>query len=191
MNDMNSLLKSKRRKKYALILLAIFLAAVFILSLSIENKDSKLDDSDGSISVTMEIRCDTLSQNMGFLDNPSIKDYIPEDGTILKKTVYKGEEDDTVFDVLNVLCRNNDIQLEFSYTSLYESYYIEGINYLYEFDGGPQSGWMYSVNGQFPNYGCSSYKIKDGDEIVWAYTCRGLGEDLGDTSWMEETNKEK
>ena len=34
------------------------------------------------------------------------------------------------------------IQLEFSYTPLYASYYIEGINHLYEFDVGPESGWM-------------------------------------------------
>ena len=38
---------------------------------------------------------------------------------------------------------------------------------------------MYKVNGWFPNYGCSSYKLKDGDSIVWAFTCNGLGADLG------------
>ena len=45
---------------------------------------------------------------------------------------------------------------------------------LYEFDCGSQSGWMYKVNGWFPNYGCSSYKLKDGDAIVWSYTCTGM-----------------
>ena len=43
--------------------------------------------------------------------------------------------------------------------------YIEGINNLYEFDCGEQSGWMYSVNGWFPNYGCSRYQLKDGDVV--------------------------
>ena len=117
-------------------------------------------------------------------ENPAIKDYIPEDGTILAKTTYKGTTDNTVFDALNTLCRNNDIQLEFSYTPLYASYYIEGINYLYEFDGGPQSGWMYKVNEWFPNYGCSSYYLHDGDTIVWCYTCEGLGTDVGADEWM-------
>ena len=136
------------------------------------------------VTVTLEIRCDTLSNDMTKLENESIRDYIPEDGVILEKTTYKGTTNNTVFDALNTLCRNNDIQLEFNYTPLYESNYIEGINYLYEFDGGPQSGWMYKVNEWFPNYGCSSYYLKDGDTIVWCYTCEGLGADVGADEWM-------
>ena len=133
------------------------------------------------VTVTLEIRCDTLSSDMSKLENPAIADYIPEDGIILAQTTYKGTTDNTVFDALNTLCRNNDIQLEFSYTPVYESYYIEGINYLYEFDGGNLSGWMYQVNGWFPNYGCSSYYLSDGDVIQWVYTC-DLGKDVGDDS---------
>jgi hypothetical protein len=38
---------------------------------------------------------------------------------------------------------------------------------------------MYKVNGWFPNYGCSAYTLQGGEEIVWAYTCVGLGTDLG------------
>lgn len=167
----------------------------------LDAKDIKVDNSDDPtasnggnaalkpekaepVTVTLEIRCDTLSSDMDRLENPAIKDYIPEDGVILEKTTYKGTTDNTVFDALNTLCRNNDIQLEFSYTPLYASYYIEGINYLYEFDGGPQSGWMYKVNDWFPNYGCSSYYLKDGDVIVWCYTCEGLGADVGADEWM-------
>ena len=40
---------------------------------------------------------------------------------------------------------------------------------------------MYKVNGWFPNYGCSSYYLKDGDVIEWVYTC-DLGKDVGDNS---------
>ena len=71
--------------------------------------------------------------------------------------------------------------MEFRDDPLYSGAYIEGINYLYEFDGGTLSGWMYKVNGQFPNYGCSQYFVEDGDEIVWMYTC-DLGRDVGDNS---------
>lgn len=130
------------------------------------------------VEVTIAIYCKALSDHMEKLENPAIKDYIPADGVICKKTTYKGTTDNTVFDALNTVCRNSDIQLDFSYTPLYESYYIKGINYLYEFDGGNLSGWMYKVNGWFPNYGCSSYYLKDGDEIVWVYTC-DLGDDVG------------
>lgn len=38
---------------------------------------------------------------------------------------------------------------------------------------------MYKVNGTFPNYGCSGYKLEGGEEIVWTYTCAGLGADVG------------
>lgn len=130
------------------------------------------------VEVTISIYCNTLSEHMEKLENPAIKSYIPSDGVILKKTTYKGTTDNTVFDALNTVCRNSDIQLDFSYTPIYASYYIKGINYLYEFDGGQLSGWMYKVNGWFPNYGCSSYTLKDGDKIVWVYTC-DLGNDVG------------
>ena len=60
-----------------------------------------------------------------------------------------------------------------------DGYYIQGINNLYEFDCGAQSGWMYKVNGWFPNYGCSKYTLEDGDDIVWCFTCNGLGADVG------------
>ena len=162
--------------------------------IKVDNQDDFTASNDGNralkpdvpedVTVTLEIRCDTLSSAMEKLENPAIEDYIPEDGIILKKTTYKGTTDNTVFDVLNTLCRNNDIQLDFSYTPIYESYYIKGINYLYEFDGGPQSGWMYKVNDWFPNYGCSSYYLRDGDVIVWCYTCEGLGTDVGADEWM-------
>ena len=61
---------------------------------------------------------------------------------------------------------------------MYNSAYIEGINNLYEFDCGELSGWMYKVNGWFPNYGCSRYQLKEGDVIEWVYTC-DLGVDVG------------
>lgn len=131
------------------------------------------------VTVTLEIRCDTLSQDMSKLETPGLEPYIPEDGVILPPTEYKGTTDNTVFDVLNTLCRNNDIHLEFTYAPVFQANYIQGINYLYEFDGGPASGWQYRVNGWYPNYGCSSYYIKDGDHIVWAYTCEGYGADIG------------
>jgi len=70
------------------------------------------------------------------------------------------------------------IPMEFEHTPMYKSAYIEGINGLYEFDRGELSGWMYSVNDWFPNYGCSRYQLKDGDVIEWVYTC-DLGYDVG------------
>ena len=71
--------------------------------------------------------------------------------------------------------------MEYMDTPLYDSAYIEGIGNLYEFDCGNESGWMYCVNDQFPNYGCSHHMLADGDVIRWKYTC-DLGRDVGDNS---------
>lgn len=143
------------------------------------SKDNPTDKPEAkNITVSIEIRCDTLAQDLSKLENPALEAYVPSDGTILPTTKVTVKEGSTVFDVLNKVCRDKNIQVESSYTPAYGAYYVEGINYLYEFDGGNLSGWMYKVNGWFPNYGCSAYTLKDGDAIVWAYTC-DLGEDVG------------
>lgn len=129
-------------------------------------------------SCTIEIRCDTILNNMGNL-TAGKEGYVPSSGTILGTTQVTFYEGETVFNVLQRVCSSVGIQLEYSWTPIYDSYYIEGINHLYEFDCGYESGWMYKVNGWFPNYGCSSYTLADGDTIVWCYTCVGLGADVG------------
>lgn len=126
---------------------------------------------------TISIDCATILNNKDMLDKDK-EEFVPSDGVILGTVTATFEEGDTVFDVLNDVCREYGIQLEYSWTPMYGSYYIEGISNLYEFDCGELSGWMYSVNGWFPNYGCSSYSLKDGDVIKWSYTC-DLGVDVG------------
>lgn len=129
-------------------------------------------------TVTIEIRCDTILSNMDNLREGK-NAYVPANGLILAPSRLSFTEGETAFDVLKRACELAGIQIEYSWTPLYNSYYIEGINHLYQFDCGQQSGWMYKVNGWFPNYGCSSYQIKNGDSIVWCYTCTGLGADVG------------
>ena len=55
--------------------------------------------------------------------------------------------------------------------------YIEGIAYLYEFDYGDLSGWIYHINGAVPSVGCGKYILSDGDRVEWLYTL-DLGEDV-------------
>lgn len=149
------------------------------------NEDAQTVQDEYTYHCTLEIRCDTLAADLSKLTNASLAKYVPANGTILAKTQFGFNNGETVYDVLYRNCRNKNIQMSARYTPMYGSQYVEGINYLYEFDGGQQSGWMYKVNGWFPNYGCSKYKLKDGDVIVWAYTCEGLGKDLGaSTDWQ-------
>lgn len=132
---------------------------------------------DNTLKCTFSISCATVLDNMDKL-HKSKKDIIPDDGWILKPVTVTFNEGESVFDVLKQVCKDNKIQLEFSFTPIYNSSYIEGINNLYEFDCGSLSGWTYEVNDWFPNYGCSRYEVKNGDVIEWQYTC-DLGGDIG------------
>ncbi len=129
-------------------------------------------------SCTISIVCDTILNNLDKLRDGK-EAFVPANGVILAASSISISDGDTVFDVLKKACELADIQLEYSYTPLRGSYYIEGINNLYEFDCGEQSGWMYKVNGVFPDHGCSAYYLSAGDEIVFCYTCVGLGADVG------------
>lgn len=50
---------------------------------------------------------------------------------------------------------------------------------LSEFDYTTSSGWMYSVNGVFPNVSMGNYILKDGDVVRVSFTLVGLGADIG------------
>lgn len=123
------------------------------------------------------IECSTILNNLSQLE-PGKLEMLPSGGVILPKTTVTFYEGESVFDVLQRVCRENGIHLESSWTPMYNSAYIEGIHNLYEFDCGNLSGWMYRVNGWYPNYGCSRYQLKDGDTVEWRFTC-DLGNDVG------------
>jgi hypothetical protein len=40
---------------------------------------------------------------------------------------------------------------------------------LAHFDNGPNSGWMYMVNGEHPQFGLKEYRVTTGDKIIWHY----------------------
>lgn len=134
-------------------------------------------DKSTQYTCTFSISCETILDNMDQCNN-SKKSLVPEDGIIFPAAEVTFSEGESVFDVLQRVCKDNKIHMESTFTPMYNSAYIEGIHNLYEFDVGEQSGWMYSVNGWFPNYGCSRYLLHDGDIVEWHYTC-DMGEDVG------------
>lgn len=134
-------------------------------------------NGDGKLTCTLEVRCDTL---LGKLDKlPKEKaTLVPENGILLETVEVEFTGGESVFDVFRKVLREEKIHFEYVDASAYDSVYIEGIGNIYEFDCGPQSGWMFSVNGIYPGLGCSAYTLADGDVIVFNYTC-DLGADLG------------
>lgn len=174
------------KKDLLVLAFIILLISILVSGTKIQSVDeyylTHIDDiTEDSETVTISIRCDTILDNWDKL-SPELKSekYVPKDGVILKKTEYVLRSGDTIFDILDRAVRHNRIQMEFQGAdkNSYDSVYIKGINFLYEFSCGPLSGWMYSVNGKFPDYGVNKYKLKDGDVIEFNYTCN-LGRDLG------------
>ena len=142
-----------------------------------EPEDTTVDTSKQH-TCTISITCKTILDNMDKVKE-SKKSIVPSNGVILGTTTVTFSEGESVFDVLQRVCRERGIHMDSNFTPMYNSAYVKGIANLYEFDVGSQSGWMYKVNGWFPNYGCSRYTVQQGDEICWMYTCVGLGEDIG------------
>ena len=148
--------------------------------LPVEPEDQEVDKKK-TYTCTFSIECSTILNNLKDLD-PDKRELVPVGGVILaptKVTFYEGE---SVFDVLQRVCKEKGIHMESSWTPIYNSAYIEGIHNLYEFDCGELSGWMYRVNGWYPNYGCSRYQLVDGEKVEFRYTC-DLGKDVG-CEWM-------
>lgn len=128
-------------------------------------------------SCTFSISCAVLLDQKDALDE-AVAELVPADGYLLKPVKMTYSTGESVFDLLKRACRQNNIHMEYTDTPAYHSVYIEGIGNLYEFDCGEGSGWMYRVNGQYPNYGCSRCTVNNGDVIEWRYTC-DYGKDIG------------
>lgn len=136
----------------------------------------------------LTIDCRNLLKNANNLKKGK-RQFVPKSGYILKKVSVELKKGETAFDILKRGCKENvctdsckycqkgGVQLEFSFTPAYQSYYIEGIHQLYEKDCGTLSGWMYNVNGKYPDVSSSAYEVKSGDVITFAYTA-SMGDDL-------------
>ena len=94
---------------------------------------------------------------------------VPDSGIIFSATDVEITEGESVFDVLKRALTASGVHLEFNLAPVTNSAYIEGIGNIYEFDCGERSGWKFSVNGEYPRVGCSDYKVKPGDKIVFLY----------------------
>lgn len=139
---------------------------------------------------TIDIDCKTILDNKDDLKSKTEKN-VPSDGMILSGISLEIREGDTVLDVLLKACSDNEcssgcesckntgIRVDYTDMPMFNSCYIDGIHGIYEKDCGGASGWMYSVNGKFPQVGANAYTVEEGDKIVFIYTCDG-GADVGD-----------
>ena len=115
----------------------------------------------------LSITCETILDNMENLTEGK-ESLVPSDGVIYGRrevTFYEGE---TVSDVLKEKCRiigfTWSIHLRLFITVIILKVLTTSMNMTAAWG----SGWMYCVNGWYPNYGCSRYIVQPGDEIEWA-----------------------
>ena len=153
-----------------------------------ETQQAEPETAERSPVCFVTIDCRNIKNNLSSLKKGK-KAFVPQNGYILKDARVPFEVGESAFDALKRACKENvctdnceycqkgGIQLEFSFTPAYKSYYVEGIHQLYEKDCGSFSGWMFSVNGKFSDASSSEYLLKAGDKITFAYTA-SMGDDL-------------
>ncbi len=90
-------------------------------------------------------------------------------GDTLSRVSIGFNEGDTVWDVFERELTARNIPFEHMYYGTYDSVYIQSIDGDGEFDHGSGSGWMFHVNGEFPNVGVSKVPVKQGDAITFVY----------------------
>lgn len=167
-----AILRRRGRMKRLLFVLAaagIAFAAVWMLDIQTASQYYGTEPEGANGEVYISIRCDTVA---GLAEDGST----PADGIVLDRCAIPFTEGESVFDALMAAARKYEIQVEHQGGSG-DSAYILGIQYLYEYDYGNLSGWIYRVNGETPSIGCGAYMLQAGDEIRWDYTTK-LGEDL-------------
>lgn len=121
-----------------------------------KNKKKKDDvKKSEDINITISIDCKTLHAQ-----DPALANKVSNKGIILGQKTVTLKKDSTVLDALK------KTNVDFVGSS-----YVSSINGLSEKDGGKLSGWLFQVNGKVPMESCNDYKLKNGDEVKWRYTC--------------------
>lgn len=116
------------------------------------------EKSDVKGYVTLSIRCDSVAGEDG----------APGDGVILESVSLPLAEGDSVYTILHEACAGYGITLES--TGRGAQVYVSGIAGIYELDHGPESGWLYSVNGICPQKSAGDLYPDVGDVILWQYS---------------------
>lgn len=117
------------------------------------------------ITVTFSVKCHNAI-NYGILSQGSFAQVLPADGIILRTSSIEVKNGESVMSALKKILKENRITY-----SIASSGYVRTISGLSEFDCGPYSGWMYKVNGNFPNVSTKSYPLREGDRVEFVYTC--------------------
>lgn len=179
------------RRKKALIPAAALLAALAggVWLLDIRTPEEYYSESGGGpVRVTVLAECSTVLSHMDIID-PAVNppEVVPEDGVIIARCEVSLPEGATAFDALAAAARKQRVRVD--YTGSAYGTYVRGIGYVSEFGFGELSGWMYTVNGEFPDVSVSDRVLESGDMVEFRYTC-DLGRDVGDDYYDRVTSQD-
>ncbi len=135
----------------------------------VELAAEQMENIEKKIRVTFRlIGCEQADQSV----NLSVSSYLPEYITWIPTTGYVMKKDSTVYDLLLKALEDNGLSQRGANANYVESITapsVLGGFWLSEFDNGPKSGWMFTVNGAHPTVGLKDQKLKDGDTVIWHY----------------------
>lgn len=169
------------RRKKALIAGAVLLAAVSggVWLLDVKSPEEYYaQQTDGGMQVTFSADCSAALDRMDSIDqsvNPA--EVVPADGVVIAECTLGLPEGSSAFDALISAARAQQVRVD--YTGGSWGTYVRSIGYIGEFGFGELSGWMYRVNGEFPQVSAGDFTLSDGDVVEFVYTC-DLGRDVGD-----------
>ncbi|MDY5704484.1 MAG: DUF4430 domain-containing protein [Lachnospiraceae bacterium] len=121
------------------------------------------------IKVSIEISCSRVAgANASRIQDESKRSHVESlnNGEILSANVTM-MPNQSVYDALVKATQAAGVELG-ARNSNFGTYVYE-IDNLREKDAGPNSGWMYSVNGAVPQKSAAAYYPKEGDTIQWFY----------------------
>ncbi|HBE07640.1 MAG TPA: hypothetical protein DCY73_01055, partial [Lachnospiraceae bacterium] len=121
------------------------------------------------IKVSIEISCSRVAgANASRIQDESKRSHVESlnNGEILSANVTM-MPNQSVYDALVKATQAAGVELG-ARNSNFGTYVYE-IDNLREKDAGPNSGWMYSVNGAVPPKSAAAYYPKEGDTIRWFY----------------------
>lgn len=127
------------------------------------------------ISVTVHCDCKTAVE-YGIRNQGGFSKLIPENGVLFNASVTVAEGS-SAMDAIEAAAQQNNIIINA------QSGYIKSVNGLAEKACGGTSGWLYSVNGEFPKVASDRYTLKNGDTVRLIYSVKN-----GDVTQLDWSN---
>lgn len=94
----------------------------------------------------------------------SVRALVPNDGILFSGQVEFASGED----LLTVFLR---AMREAKIPAVCDGAYVTSVGGVATGDCGPMSGWMFTVNGEYPTVGCDAVFPQDGDIVEWIYIC--------------------